>query len=151
MNKLEFLKTDFPNLLKGLNPEAKGGWGVMNGQQMVEHMSDSIREATGKQKLEILTPADRLEKVKEFAMSDKEFKPNTKNTKMPETPLPVRNSNMQEAIKEYENELHDFVHYFEINQGVTLPNPFFGNLNFEEWLHLFHKHASHHAKQFGLL
>jgi len=151
MNKLEFLRKDFPELLKGLKPEAKGNWGVLNGQQMVEHMSDSVREATGKQKLEILTPADKVEKIKEFAMSDKEFKPNTKNSKMPETPLPVRNNTMQSAIKEYEKEIHDFIRYFEINQGASLPNSFFGNLNFAEWVHLLHKHASHHAKQFGLL
>jgi hypothetical protein len=151
MNKLEFLRKDFPKLLHGLNPEAKGSWGVMSGLQMAEHMSASVREATGKEKLEILTPADKVEKAKEFAMSDKEFKPNTKNTKMPEQPLPVRNATMQEAIKEYEKELLDFINYFEINKGATLPNSFFGNLNFAEWLHLLHKHATHHAKQFGLL
>lgn len=151
MDKLKFLKENFPILLKELSPDAKGNWGVLNGQQMVEHMADSVREATGKESLQILTPADRVEKAKEFAMSDKEFKPLTKNSKMSETPAPVRNINMKEAIKEYQSELHDFIHYFEINKGATLPNSFFGNLNFAEWVHLFHKHAVHHAKQFGLL
>ena len=48
MDKLNFLKTEFPKLLRNLNPEAKGEWGVLNGQQMVEHMAESISYATGK-------------------------------------------------------------------------------------------------------
>ena len=151
MSKLNFLKNEFPKLVKNLNPEAKGSWGVLNGQQMVEHMADSIREATGKEKLTILTPADKLDKAKEFAMSDKEFKPGTKNIKMSETPHQMRTTGIEQAIKEYEKELEGFVNYFETNKGATLPNSFFGNLNYEEWLHLFHKHATHHLKQFGLL
>ena len=151
MAKLNFLKNEFPKLLKGLSPQAKGSWGVLKGQQMVEHMSDSVRVATGKEQHTILTPADKVEKVKDFAMSDKEFKPNTKNSMMSETPADVRKGNMEEAIKEFEGELHEFITYFETHKGATLPNPFFGNLNFDEWVHLFHKHAVHHCKQFGLL
>jgi hypothetical protein len=151
MSKLNFLKLEFPKLLETLNPTVKGSWGVLNGQQMVEHMADSIRVATGKEKHQILTPADKLDKVKDFAMSDKEFKPDTKNTTMPDVPEPVRNSSMQDAIAEYKNEWNDFINYFEAHKEQTLPNPFFGNLNFQEWVHLFHKHAVHHCKQFGLL
>lgn len=151
MDKLHFLKTEFPKLLQTLTPDAKGNWGVLNGIQMVEHMADSVKEATGKLHLIILTPEDRLEKVKEFALSDKDFKPNTQNIKMPTTPSPARNKTMQEAISEFENEVVDFLSYFENNKGGTLPNSFFGNLNFEEWTHLLSKHAKHHCKQFGLL
>lgn len=151
MDKLHFLKTEFPKLLQTLKPDAKGNWGVLNGIQMVEHMADSVKEATGKLHLTILTPEDRLEKVKEFALSDKDFKPNTQNIKMPTTPSPARNKTMQEAISEFENEVVDFLSYFENNKGGTLPNSFFGNLNFEEWTHLLSKHAKHHCKQFGLL
>lgn len=151
MDKLHFLKTEFPKLLQTLQPDAKGNWGVLNGIQMVEHMADSVKEATGKLQLTILTPADRVEKMKEFAMSDKDFKPNTPNSKMSATPPPARNQTMQEAIIEFENEVSDFVNYFEKNKGTTLPNSFFGNFNFEEWTHLLSKHAKHHCKQFGLL
>lgn len=151
MNKLEFLKTGFPNLLHTLKPDAKGNWGVLNGIQMVEHMTYSVHFATGQQGTKIMTPADRLETSKSFAMSDKEFKPNTKNTMMAEIPEPAKNATMQEAIKEFENEVAAFINYFENNKGTTLTNPFFGELNFEEWTHLLSKHAMHHCKQFGLL
>lgn len=151
MDKLNFLKTEFPKLLQSLNPDAKGNWGVLNGQQMVEHMSDSIRIATGRNKMQLHTPMEQVNAYRNFAMSDKEFKPNTKNALMSETPAAIRNANMQEALKELKNETAAFIHYFETNKGATLTNPFFGDLNFEEWTHLLHKHAMHHSKQFGLI
>lgn len=150
-NKLEFLKVDFPKLLGKLNAEAKGEWGVLNGQQMVEHMSDSIRIANGKDVMKLMVPVDKVADYKKFALSSKEFNPNTKNALMPEIPVSKRKSNMQEAIGELENELAEFINYFETNKNATLTNPFFGDLNFEEWTHLLYKHALHHCKQFGLI
>jgi hypothetical protein len=151
MNKLNFLKNEFPQLLKKLDPLAKGAWGVMNGQQMVEHMAESFSFATGKNNQALHTPAEHVGKYKEFAMSDKEFKQNTKNALMSETPVPMSRSGMNEAIANLENEIQSFINYFENNKGATLTNAFFGDLNFEEWTHLLHKHAVHHCKQFGLL
>jgi hypothetical protein len=151
MDRLAFLKIEFPKLLQTLKADAKGSWGVLNGIQMVEHMSYSVHFATGPQGTKIMTPADRLEGSKSFAMSDKEFKPNTKNTMMSDVPEPPKNATMQEAIQEFENEVATFINYFETNKGVTLTNPFFGELNFEEWTQLLSKHAKHHCKQFGLL
>ena len=129
MDKLNFLKNEFPQLLKKIDPAAKGSWGVMNGQQMAEN----------------------LEKFKAFALSEKDFKPNTKNALMSETPHPITKSDMKEAVWAVENEIRDFIYYFENDKGAILTNPFFGDLNFEEWTHLLHKHAVHHCKQFGLI
>jgi hypothetical protein len=151
MNKLDFLKNELPSLFRKLEPQVKGNWGVMNAQQMVEHMADSISQATGRNHQTIHTPAEKLEAFKSFAMSDKEFKPNTKNALMAEVPAPVSLPGMNEAIQSLENEISRFIDYFEKNKGTTLTNPFFGDLNFEEWTHLFHKHAVHHCKQFNLL
>lgn len=151
MDKLNFLTAEFPQLLKTLDPNAKGAWGVMNGQQMVEHMAESISFATGKNTQKLHTPPEHVEKYKEFAMSDKEFKPNTKNALMPEVAAPAKKANMQEAIAEVEKQTKAFVDYFEKNKDATLTNSFFGDLNFHQWVHLLHKHAVHHCKQFGLL
>lgn len=151
MTKLEFLRIEFPKLARSLAPESKGHWGVLNAQQMVEHMSDSVRIANGKDPHTLHTPVDQVAKYKEFAMSDKEFKPNTKNVLMGEIPVPAKHPAMEHAVKEYEQEIADFVAYFDKNPGITPTNPFFGDLNKEEWIHLLHKHAVHHSKQFGLL
>lgn len=151
MDKLNFLKNEFPQLLKKLDADAKGNWGVMNGQQMVEHMAESISFATGKNNQPLHTPLEHVGKYKEFAMSDKEFRPNTKNALMSETAPPLTKESIGHAISQVEKEIADFIAYFEKNKGATLTNSFFGDLNFEEWTHLFHKHAVHHCKQFGLL
>lgn len=151
MDKLNFLKTEFPKLLRTLNPETKGEWGVMNGQQMVEHMADSVSQATGKNNQKLHTASDLVGRYKDFAMSDKEFKPNTPNALLSATPAPITKSTMEEAVQEFEKQVTAFIHYFETNKGAIITNPFFGDLNFEEWVHLFHKHAVHHSKQFRLL
>lgn len=151
MDKLNFLKTEFPKLLRTLSPEAKGEWGVLNGQQMIEHMAESISFATGKNIQALHTSPELVGRYKEFAMSDKEFKPNTPNALMSGTPVPIVRSSVEEAVQEVEKEISAFISYFENNKGATITNPFFGDLNFEEWTHLFHKHAVHHCKQFKLL
>ena len=60
MDKLTFLKTEFPKLLRTLSSEAKGEWGVLNGQQMVEHMADSISYATGNNNQTLHTASELL-------------------------------------------------------------------------------------------
>jgi hypothetical protein len=151
MEKLNFITKEFPAMLEKLPADAKGKWGVMNGQQMAEHMAESVSFATGKNNQELHTKAEDLERFKSFAMSDKEFKENTKNALLPPTPPPVRTPGMEHAIAEYRKEIADFSSYFEKNKGSKLMNSFFGELNYEEWVHLLHKHAVHHAKQFGLM
>jgi hypothetical protein len=149
-NKLNFLLYKYPSLLKSLDPSIKALWGKMNVQQMIEHMSDSVRQANGKVVQDIVTPAEHLPKYKEFLMTEKEFRPNTKNAIMGEEPEPVKNVSVSEAIAELEKELKDFVKRFENDHQSIITNPIFGDLNFEEWIQLLHKHAVHHLKQFGV-
>jgi hypothetical protein len=40
---------------------------------------------------------------------------------------------------------------FQENHMQQTRNPFFGDLNFEENVHLLYKHALHHLKQFGVM
>lgn len=151
MDKLNFLRTEFPKLLTALGAEAKGEWGVMNAQQMVEHMADSVSQATGNNNQKLHTPTNMVEKYKSFAMSDKEFKPNTPNALLPDVPPAPSKGSMSDAIAEYNMQVAAFIAYFEKNKGTSITNPFFGDLNFGEWTHLLHKHAVHHSKQFRLL
>ena len=148
--KINYLEIEFPEFLQTLDANAKGKWGVMNAQQMVEHMSYSLRDANGKSAKRTITPAEHLPKYKEFAMSDKPFRENTKNAELPETAIAVKHTSMQNAIDEMKQEWIDFKKAFETNPTKTITNPFFGDLNFEESVHLLHKHAMHHAKQFSV-
>ena len=149
--KLNFISNTVPELLLQLPSESKGKWGVLNAQQMVEHLSDSVRIANGKRKEKLVTPAENLERVRTFMLSDKAFKENTKNVQMPDIPIPAIQPAMQDAVQELKLELRDFVKCFEENPSKTITNPFFGDLNFEEWTHLLNKHFEHHCRQFSLI
>lgn len=149
--KINFLKTGFPKLLSGLKPDTKGAWGVMNAQEMVEHMTDAFRWAKGDDKLALRTPETQLKGFQDFMRSDREFKPNTKNALMAETPVPVRNTDFGEALKELNKTIEQFFSHFAKNPSAAYMNPFFGMLNFEDQVHLLYKHARHHCKQFGLI
>jgi hypothetical protein len=150
-DKIVFLKNDLINLLTQLNATDKGQWGALNAQQMTEHLSDAFRNYHGMDSKKILTPAEHLSKFKEFLMSEKQFKPHTKNIEMPEIPSPPRHPDMKSALEELKTEINNFFKYFENAPGKTISNVFFGELNFEEAVQLLHKHAVHHLRQFRLV
>jgi oxepin-CoA hydrolase/3-oxo-5,6-dehydrosuberyl-CoA semialdehyde dehydrogenase len=151
MDKLEFVQKRFPELAATLNPTQTGKWGKMNAQQMVEHLAESISYATGENNQQLHTPAEHVPKYREFMLSDKEFKENTKNALMAEEPPAMKTQDIHVAIDEYSQQVSKFVKYFQENKNAKLMNSIFGELSYEEWLHLFEKHTKHHAKQFGLI
>lgn len=151
--KLDFITTQFPKLIKEAAHNTTSKWGKMNLQQMIEHTTDFFKVSTGKIQLPLVTPIEHLSKYREFLLSDKEFKENTKAPAnvLPEEPLPIRNESMAIAISKLEKQINNFVVYFKENEGEKTTHPVFGELNFEEWVLLHYKHVLHHAKQFGLL
>lgn len=151
MNKVEFLQVEFPKLLSATDPATPPKWGKMSLQQMIEHMSDSVRIANGRDPKDCVTPVEHLPKMQAFMMSDKPFKENTINIQMPETPLPCRFDHVGDAIGELEQELNEFVDVFEQDKTKVITNPFFGDLNFEQWTQLLYKHGLHHLRQFGVV
>ncbi len=149
--KEKFIQTGFLALLQNLNPKAKGKWGVMNAQEMVEHMSYAFRQANGKDRYELVTAEENVERMQAFVRSDKEFKPGTKNVLLPEIAIPAQKASMKDSIEELKMEIADFFFYFKQHPNSVLMNPFFGELNYEMWIALLYKHCLHHAKQFDLL
>lgn len=139
----------FPGLLRSLEPAAKGKWGKMNAQQMVEHLTDSMRVATGKEYQKRELNDELTEKARKFFLSDKPFRENTTNHLLPVEPNPIRNTTMENAVEEFEAELSEFFTMFQRPMRTTM-NPFAGEFNYEQWVQLLHKHFQHHARQFGL-
>ena len=151
MEKEVFLSQRFTSLLKQIPTDTPPAWGKMTLQQMVEHFADSTRIASGRKKItEIVTPPEQLEKMRAFCLSEKPFRENTPNPLMPEVPAPVVNHSVEGAITELQKELDYFFRYFRENPLAVTRNPFFGDLNFNENVHLLYKHALHHLKQFGI-
>jgi len=151
--KLEFITRKFVPLLQSLPSDTMGKWGKMNAQQMVEHVAGFFMVSTEKYKFPVVTPVEHLPKYKEFLLSDKEFRENTKAPAgvVPEEPRSTTKASMTEALEELQQEIDHFVQYFKDNPGTKTAHPVFGELDFDEWVLLHYKHVTHHAKQFGVL
>ncbi len=122
----------------------------MSFQQMVEHFTDAVKNASGKLRLPIINEGERLIKFRAFLMSEAPFAPNTKNPLMAEEGAPLRQPDVSSAIDKLQSELEYFFEAFNKQPNLQTENPFFGNLSFEENIQLLHKHAMHHLKQFNL-
>ena len=151
MNKINFIQKDFLTLVSKLNSTDSGRWGLMNAQQMVEHVGDFFKVSTGKINFPLVTATEHLPKYKEFLMSDKEFKENTKAPVLPAEPFAIRNASMKDALLELQKDIDDFFVFFKTDKTIKTLHPAFGELNFEEWIQLHYKHILHHAKQFSLI
>ena len=148
--KENFIRTKLISLLQKIPDGTQPLWGKMNLQQMIEHFSDVVMVASGKIKLPIKTPADKLPRFREFMMSEKPFKENTKSPVLPEEPLPLKKNTKEAAIGKLQEELIYFFEAFEKNPGLITTHPVFGELNFEENIQAMYKHALHHLRQFGI-
>ncbi len=148
--KLQFLQNTFIQQLKNLSPNSRGKWGKMNSQQMVEHVCDFFKVSTEKIRFELATPVEHLPQYKAFLLSEKEFRENTRAPVLPDEPFALRHQHMDSAIDELKTEISFFVEYFQAKPGRTTLHPAFGDLNFEEWIQLHHKHVMHHSKQFDV-
>lgn len=152
IEKENFLRTRLVPLLQQLNPATAASWGKMSVQQMIEHYAgDAVRNASGRLKIDsILTPPENLQRMREFLMSEKPFKENTKNPLIAEEPAALRYKTVQAAIGALQQELIYFFEAFEKDTNLITRNPFYGDLNFEQCVQLLHKHALHHLRQFGV-
>ena len=149
-DKLQFLETQYISLVKGIAPGTEPRWGKMNLQQMVEHVTAFFKLSTGRFHLPLVTPIENLPKFREWLMSEKEFRENTKAPMLPDEPFPVRKPSLEAAIFSLEREVNDFCHLYDDDPEKKNLHPVFGELNFAEWVQLHHKHVRHHLRQFGV-
>ena len=149
-DKNSWLKSDNTQRKTQLTPAAERLWGQMNGQQMIEHMSDYVRIGSGRTQAEIVIPEEHLPKMQAFLMTEKPFRENTPNSLMPDEPLTVRHADIKDAIHELQEEINYFFEVFSSTPDFKAIHPFFGQLDFDKSVQILHKHAWHHLRQFGV-
>lgn len=151
--KLKFITEEYIPLVKNLQSGSMGKWGKMNAQQMVEHVAAFFYVSSEKIKFDLVTPREHLPKFKEFLLSDKQFRENTKAplTVIGEEPFPLRYATMEESVNSLSRSITAFMDYFKDDSDKKTTHPVFGKLNFEEWILLHYKHVTHHLRQFGLM
>lgn len=148
--KADFLRNEYTGALTALDINSERKWGKMNVQQMIEHMSDYVRIASGRTVLESPLPEDMVARSFAFLETERPFRENTPNVLMSDTPPPPRHSTKDAAIAELSDEIGHFFTTYQQQPGLTVPNPFFGNLDYDHQVQVLHKHALHHLRQFGV-
>ena len=150
--KLTFIRNDFFSLLQNISADTKARWGKMNAWQMIEHVAAFFQVSTEKIKFDLVTPEDHLPKYKEFLLSEKQFRENTKApaSVIGEEPLLLRHKSYDEAVTELHEAVEEFEEYFKNAPGKKTIHPVFGPLDFNEWVLLHYKHVTHHLRQFGV-
>lgn len=150
---MSFIDTDITEiipLLDQLDPNAKPLWGTMSAQRMVEHLSDSLRVASGKEQFPLEIPEDKFEKMIAFIDSEHPLPRNFQASFAAEN-VPLRNEEIELAIDEFLLEWIDFENHFAEDPDRIEYHPHFGPLNYEQWHRLHSKHLTHHFQQFGLI
>lgn len=127
-------------------------WGSMTLQHMIEHLADVFRASNGTIQVEVITPADRLEKLRKVVLySNRELRRNIKAPILPAEPIPYRTANIPAAIDALKLEMEMFEKHFAANKNRTENHPVFGPMNYYDWYVFQKKHFTHHFKQFGLI
>jgi len=131
--------------LDRLKPDAVPQWGRMSAPQMVVHVTDGLKMATGE-----LPTADkhlpiRFTPLKQFIIYGPPFPKS-----VPTAPeLLVRQC--EDFDKECANLKQMMDTFASIPAGTELPrHPAFGKLSRRAWGALTYKHIDHHFKQFGV-
>ena len=150
--KQHFIRFQLFSSLEEAKPDSVANWGKMSAQQMIEHLGDFFDISSGKLKFDLITPDEQLPKYREFLLSDKQFRENTKAPAniIGDEPLPLRKASIEEASAALKLSVESFFKYYESGNTTPTVHPVFGPLSFEDWILLHYKHVAHHLRQFGL-
>ncbi|MFN6093139.1 MAG: DUF1569 domain-containing protein [Bacteroidota bacterium] len=145
----DYLLNQLVNDFRSLSQPANANWGKMNFNQMLEHLIEACKNASGDIVFDTFhTPEERLPVMQAFLMTDKLFKPETKNAMMGEVPAPVKNDNSNALLDELQSQINRFYERFQQDENLVVRNPIFGDLSEELWTRLLYKHCIHHLHQF---
>ena len=150
---MEFVQADlcaFLEILENLDEKKSASWGKMTPQRMIEHLSDCIYMSCGIGNHELLIPEEKIKGMQAFLISDKEMPQNIQVPFAKEN-TPLRNTDIEIAIDELTMAWVDFEEMYLEDPQKTALHPYYGNLNYEQWLLLHSKHFTHHFTQFGLM
>ena len=150
---MEFVQADlcaFLEILENLDENKSASWGKMNPQRMIEHLSDCIYMSCGIGNHELLIPEEKIKGMQAFLNSNKEMPQNIQVPFAKEN-TPLRNTDIELALDEFTMAWVDFEEMYSEDSKKTALHPYYGNLNYEQWLLLHSKHFTHHFTQFGLM
>ncbi|MGO3237451.1 MAG: phenylacetic acid degradation bifunctional protein PaaZ [Psychroflexus halocasei] len=136
-----------------LKEDQKPEWGMMMPQHMLEHLEGSFKLGRGLGgDVEIITPEEHLDKVKETLYTYEKMPQGYKHPLMKQNELePLKHESFDEAKKSFLKAYDDFHQFHQENPDEMISNAVFGELTYFEWKLLNRKHINHHFEQFGLI
>lgn len=135
-----------------LTADTQPVFGSLTPQQMVEHLTMTIKASNGKIQATQRTSAEDGAKFKAgMIYTDMEFPMGIKTPTIPDGPPVYVNANIATAIEALKAELQDFEAYYANNPDASPVHARLGVLNHKEWLTFHGKHFTHHFKQFELV
>lgn len=141
----------FETLLEMSQSSDKPLWGSMTLQHMVEHLALVYQRCYDGVTYDIVSPADRLDKLKIFLKGKHALAQNFKAPFLPEEPTPYNSETLAEAIAKLVEARKAFNDFFKSKPtDFTVNHIVFGALTYPEWIRFHDKHVGHHLAQFGL-
>jgi len=143
--------TQLQNAIGKLDANAKPLWGKMSPQNIIEHLTGSLKMSTGKVSVKRYTTPEEAKVIKEkMIYSPAEMPAGIKNPLLTEEAPALIHKDIDAAVTELFNEINYFKEYYKQNPNATNTHLRMGELTHGEWLTLHNKHFAHHFKQFGI-
>lgn len=132
--------------VKQLTAQHPAGWGKMNASQMVVHLSDAIRMASGELRVAPKNiPVLRYPPLKQLVIY---WLPFPKGGPTSPELLARQPGDWPAEIADLQNQLDRFVSRGPRATAAT--HPAFGRLSGTQWGVLVYRHMDHHLRQFGV-
>ncbi|MDB4917353.1 MAG: hypothetical protein JWM95_4997 [Gemmatimonadetes bacterium] len=130
--------------VRQLTPESRARWGKMTAQQMILHLADSARMATGELPVASKGAPFRFPVVKQLLMY---VLPIPKN-------LPTAPELIARTTTDWDADMADYFSRLEAFaqkkiDSAWADHPVFGPMNGTEWGRQLWSHMDHHLRQFG--
>jgi len=148
----DFFENKMDKLLRQLRPDMQPQWGKLTPHHMVEHLAWVIDGALGNWDVTVITPEEKLPRVRQFIYSNYAISQNFQHPNMPpDGELPaLQTPSLEAAIELFWEKWAAFQAHMEANPDHHSDHVVFGSLNYDEWRFMQFKHAVHHFSQFGL-
>lgn len=138
--------------LQQLQADTIPQFGSMTPQQMVEHITVTIKGSNGKINIPLrFTEDEAAVWKKKMIYTDMDFPMGLKSPLVADGPPVYVHADLPAAVEALRAELTDFEAHHQQNPEIKHTHPRLGELNHKEWLIFHSKHFTHHFKQFGLI
>jgi hypothetical protein len=131
-----------------LTPDTNRRWGTMTPHEMICHLTDSYRTATGEHEVSHVETLASRTIVRLIALHTPLPWPQGVPTR-PEVD-PKRQGTRPDDFARDRDRLAHIIRTFAEPRDAYSRHPFFGSLSRREWMLWGYRHADHHFRQFGI-